>query len=102
MFIIWIKKIGVPRLFSIRLTQAAHEQSYKQYLKTIDEIYDEFRALFSDRYDDDIFYDMCEATADIIENASAAYDLSDNYAPKYDMTPQEREKYGDTLTMFSH
>ena len=81
-------------------TGAAHEQSYKQYLKTIDEIYDEFRALFSDRYDDDIFYDMCEATADIIENASAAYDLSDNYAPKYDMTPQEREKYGDTLTMF--
>lgn len=81
-------------------TGAAHEQSYKQYLKTIDEIYDEFRALFSDRYDDDVFYDMCEATADIIENASAAYDLSDNYAPKYDMTPQEREKYGDTLTMF--
>lgn len=81
-------------------TGAAHEQSYKQYLKTIDEIYDEFRVLFSDRYDDDIFYDMCEATADIIENASAAYDLSDNYAPKYDMTPQEREKYGDTLTMF--
>lgn len=81
-------------------TGAAHEQSQKQYLKTIDEIYDEFRALFSDRYDDDVFYDMCESTADIIENASAAYDLSDNYAPKYDMTPQEQAKYGDTLTMF--
>lgn len=48
-------------------TGAAHEQSYKQYLKTIDEIYVEFRALFSDRYDDEVFYDMCAATADIIE-----------------------------------
>lgn len=81
-------------------TGAAHEQSYAQYLKTIDELYIEFRNLFSERYDDDVFYDMCESTADIVENALAAYDLSDNYAPKYDMTPKEREKYGDTLTMF--
>lgn len=81
-------------------TGAAHEQSYNQYLKTIDEIYVEFRALFSDRYDDEVFYDMCASTADIIENATAAYDLSDNYAPKYDMTPHEQIKYGDTLTMF--
>lgn len=81
-------------------TGAAHDQSYGQYLKTIDELYDEFRNIFSERYDDDVFYDMCEATADVVENASAAYDLSDNYAPKYDMTPQEQAKYGDTLTMF--
>ena len=81
-------------------TGAAHEQSYKQYLKTIDELYDEFRTLFSERYDDDVFYDMCEATADIVENASAAYDLTDNYMPKYDMTPEEESKYGTTLNMF--
>lgn len=81
-------------------TGAAHEQSYGQYLKTIDELYDEFRKLFSERYDDDVFYDMCEATADIMENASAAYDLSENYAPKYDMTPEEEKKYGTTLNMF--
>lgn len=81
-------------------TGAAHDQSFYQYLKTIDELYDEFRKAFSDNFTDDDFYDMCEATADIIENASAAYDLSDNYAPKYDMTPQEQAKYGDTLTMF--
>lgn len=81
-------------------TGAAHDQSFYQYLKTIDELYDEFRKAFSDNFTDDVFYDMCEATADIIENASAAYDLSDNYAPKYDMTPQEQAKYGDTLTMF--
>lgn len=79
---------------------AAHEQSYSQYLKTIDELYDEFRTVFSNKYDDDVFYDMCEATADIIENATASYDLGENYAPKYDMTPQETEKYGDTLNMF--
>lgn len=81
-------------------TGAAHEQSYGQYMKTIDELYDEFRKLFSERYDDDVFYDMCEATADIVENASAAYDLTENYSPKYDMTPEEEKKYGTTLNMF--
>lgn len=81
-------------------TGAAHEQSYRQYLKTLDELYDEYRAVFSERYDDDVFYDMCEATADIMENATAAYDLSENYAPKYDMTPEETAKYGNTLNMF--
>lgn len=81
-------------------TGASHEQSYNQYLKTLDELYDEFRGIFSEKYDDDVFYDMCEATADIIENATAAYDLTDNYAPQYDMTEEEKRKYGDTLTMF--
>lgn len=81
-------------------TGAAHQQSRTQYLKTIDEMYDEFRNIFSDCYGDEVFYDMCEATADIMENADAAYDLSDNYAPKYDMTEEEVVKYGDTLTMF--
>ena len=82
-------------------TGAAHEQSHNQYLKTIDELYDEFRSVFSDKYDDDVFYDMCEATADIIENAKASYDLTENYAPKYDMTPEEQKKYGTTLNMFN-
>lgn len=79
---------------------ASHEQSNFQYLKTLDELYDEFRQLFSDKYGDEIFYDMCDSTAEIIEQANACYDLSENYAPKYDMTPQEKQKYGDTLTMF--
>lgn len=81
-------------------TGAAHEQSYNQYLKTLDELFEEFRNIFSDRYDEEVFYDMCEATADIAENASSAYDLNENYAPKYDMTQEEIKKYGDTLTMF--
>lgn len=81
-------------------TGAAHEQSYKQYLKTIDELYDEFRNVFSNQYGDEVFYDMCEATADIIENSTAAYDLTENYAPKYDMTPEEKTKYKNTLNMF--
>lgn len=80
---------------------AAHEQSNMQYLKTIDELYTEFRIIFSEQYDDNVFYDMCMATADIIENADAAYDLTENYAPKYDMTEVEREKYGSTLNMFN-
>lgn len=81
---------------------AAHEQSNMQYLKTLDELYGEFRTMFSERFGDDVFFDMCSATADIIEDADAAYDLTENYAPKYDMTAAEKEKYGTTLNMFNH
>lgn len=82
-------------------TGAAHEQSYNQYLKTIDELYEEFRMIFTEKYEDDVFYDMCEATADIIENASAAYDLTNNYMPQYQMTDDEIIKYGTNLNMFN-
>lgn len=81
-------------------TGAAHEQSNRQYMKTVDELYAEWRKLFSEKYSDDVFYDMCSATADIIENATAAYDLTENYAPKYDMTDAEKEKYGTKLNMY--
>lgn len=79
---------------------AAHHQSDKQYYKNIDELYDEFRGIFSKKYDDDIFADMCLSTLDIAENADAAYDLSSNYMPKYMLTPEEYKKYGDAHTMF--
>lgn len=82
-------------------TGAAHDQSREQYLKTIDELYDGFRQVFSDKYDDEVFYDMCEATADIVENASAAYDLTINYMPQYQMTEEEFTKYGTNLNMFN-
>lgn len=81
---------------------AAHEQSNMQYLKTLDELYNEFRNIFSDKYSDEVFYDMCASTSDIVESANAAYDLTENYAPKYDMTDAEKEKYGTTLNMFNH
>lgn len=92
----WRNKVVLNKIDS----GAAHEQSYHQYLKPLEELYCEFRGLFSDKYGDEVFFDMCEATADIIENANAEYDLTENYAPKYDMTPQEKEKYKTTLNMF--
>ena len=79
---------------------ASHETSYKQYMKTIDELWDEFDALFSEQYDEGVFYDMCQATVDIVEGSSACYDLTKNYAPRYDMTDEERERYGTTYNMF--
>lgn len=79
---------------------AAHEQSDQQYMKTIDELYADWRRIFSERFDDEVFYDMVRATADIVENAEAAYDLNCNYAPQYDMTPEEKKKYGTTHNMF--
>lgn len=80
---------------------AAHEQSERQYLKTLDELYDEFADLFTEKYSDEVFDDMCMATTDIIENADAQYDLTENYAPRYDMTQEEKEKYGNTYNMFN-
>lgn len=81
-------------------TGAAHEQSEMQYMKSVDELYAEWRALFSDKYPDYVFNYMCVATADIIENATAAYDLTENYAPKYDLTEAEKRKYGTKLNMY--
>lgn len=79
----------------------SHNQSQLQYLKTIDELYSEYRAIFSSKYGDDVFYDMCESTADIVENASASYDLTVNYMPQYQMTEEEQVKYGTNLNMFN-
>lgn len=79
---------------------AAHEQSVRQYMKTLDELFDEFDALFSNKYSEDVFYLMCENTAKIIEPANAGYDLEANYMPQYEMTPEEKEKYGTNLNMF--
>ena len=79
---------------------ASHEQSRKQYMKTIDELWDEFDLLFSHRYNEDVFYDMVEATIEIANGASAKYDLTDNYMPEYIMTEAEKKKYGTNHNMF--
>ncbi len=79
---------------------AAHNQSYKQYMKTLDELYDEFRNIFSEKYSDDVFYDMCESTAEIVENSEAAYDLTENYMPEYIMTNDERVRFKNNHDMF--
>lgn len=79
---------------------AAHEQSDWQYMKTLDELFDEFDKVFSDKYSEEVFYRMCENTAKIIEPADAEYDLNSNYMPEYEMTPEEKAKYGTNHNMF--
>lgn len=79
---------------------AAHEQSDRQYMKTLDEMYDEWRSIFSEKYPNSVFEDMCLSTMDIIDGAKAKYDLTDNYMPKYDMTEKEKQKYGNKYNMF--
>lgn len=79
---------------------AAHEQSHRQFMKTIDELWDEFDATFSDKYDEQLFYDMCDATVEIANGAKASYDLTDNYMPEYIMTSAEKKKYGTNHNMF--
>lgn len=93
----WRTKIVLNKIDS----GAAHEQSNQQYMKTIDELYDEWRGIFSDKYSDEVFYEMVYATSDIINGTDAAYDLTCNYAPQYEMTESEAAKYGTTHNMFN-
>ena len=81
-------------------TGAAHEKSTEQYMKTIDEMYAEFRSVFSDNYGDDVFDTMCQSTVEIADGADAMYDLTDNYMPEYIMTDEEKRKYGNNHNMF--
>lgn len=80
---------------------AAHDISYCQYMKNLDELYAEFRAVFSDKYSEDVFIDMCASTADIAESCHAKYDLTENYAPRYDLTEMEKLRYGNAHNMFN-
>ena len=80
---------------------ASHEVSHMQYMKTLDELFDEFDAMFSSKYDESVFYDMCQSTCDIAESSHCKYDMSENYAPKYDMTNDEILEFGDAHTMFN-
>lgn len=80
---------------------ASHDVSEKQYMKTLDELFDEFDEMFSSKYDESIFYDMCQSTCDIAESCHAKYDMTENYAPKYDLTEEEKLIYGDVHTMFN-
>ena len=79
----------------------SHDVSDMQYMKTLDELFDEFDALFSEKYSEDVFYDMCQSTCDIAESCHASYDMGENYAPKYNLTKDEYLKYGDVHTMFN-
>lgn len=79
---------------------AAHNQSYRQFMKTLDELYDEFDTLFSEKYGDELFYEMCDNTVEIAEMSECGYDLTQNYAPRYEMTEEEAGKYGTVQNMF--
>lgn len=83
-------------------TGAAHAQSDDQYFKDIDEHYAAVRALFDgQRWDTDALFErMCRHTVEIAEGAEARYQTERNYMPRYDMTSEERQRYGDTHTMF--
>lgn len=78
----------------------AHDVSDQQYYKNIDELYNEFRKVFSEKYDDSVFEDMLLSTIDIAEQANAEYDLSTNYMPQYMLTEAEKKKYGTAHRMF--
>lgn len=83
-------------------TGAAHGQSDDQYMKDVDELYEQFRTLFDgERWDiDALFERACRHTVEIAEGAEARYQTERNYMPRYDMTTEERERYGDRHAMF--
>ena len=83
-------------------TGAAHAQSDDQYLKNVDELYEQMFGLFDgDRWNvDELFERMCRHTVEIAEGAVARYQTERNYMPRYDMTAAEKQRYGDTHRMF--
>jgi DNA polymerase-3 subunit alpha len=81
---------------------AAHEQSDDQYFKDVDEHYTTFRSIFSsEKWDIEVLLErMCAHTVSIANNAEACYEIGNMYMPRYDLTHEEKEKYGDSHTMF--
>ena len=93
----WMNKVILNKID----TGVTHELSDQQYYKDTTKLYDEFCALFSDKYPDEVFDLMCQNTVIIAGESDAAYDLDENYAPRYDLTEEEKEKYGDSYNMFN-
>lgn len=93
----WMNKVILNKID----TGVTHELSDKQYYKDTTQLYDEFCALFSEKYPDEVFDLMCQNTVIIAGESDAAYDLDENYAPRYDLTEEEKEKYGDSYNMFN-
>ena len=81
-------------------TGVTHELSDQQYYKDTTQLYDEFCALFSEKYPDEVFDLMCQNTVIIAGESDAAYDFTCNFMPQYRMTEEEKDKYGDTHNMF--
>ena len=93
----WMNKVILNKID----TGVTHELSDQQYYKDTTQLYDEFCALFSEKYSDEVFDLMCQNTVIIAGESDAAYDLDENYAPRYDLTEEEKEKYGDAYNMFN-
>lgn len=93
----WMNKVVLNKID----TGVTHELSDQQYYKDTTQLYDEFCALFSEKYPDKVFDLMCQNTVIIAGESDAAYDLEENYAPRYDLTEEEKEKYGDSYNMFN-
>lgn len=93
----WMNKVILNKID----TGVTHELSDHQYYKDTTQLYDEFCALFSEKYPDEVFDLMCQNTVIIAGESDAAYDLDENYAPRYDLTEEEKEKYGDAYNMFN-
>ena len=93
----WMNKVILNKID----TGVTHELSDQQYYKDTTQLYDEFCALFSEKYPDEVFDLMCQNTVIIAGESDAAYDLDENYAPRYDLTEEEKEKYGDSYNMFN-
>ena len=82
-------------------TGAAHAQSNEQYYKDIDEQYEYFKNIFSDKWDVDvIFKECCDNIGIITSGAKARFENTRNFMPAYDLTEDEKKKYGTAHNMF--
>jgi len=77
-------------------------ESNNQYFKSKDEYCNEIESLFSK--EDESFYNIfgeaLNAEYNVAQKCNFLIETSNKYLPKYIMTEEEKEKYGDSLSMF--
>ena len=94
----WKNKVILNKIAS----GVTHFLSYDQFYRDVDQLYDQFCDLFSERIPDSVFEIMVDNTVLIAEGSDAEYNTSSvNYAPRYSMTEEEEAKYGTTHNMFN-
>ena len=72
--------------------------SDNQHFKQIDEIFAEFDRLFTDSTD--LFFEMYENLIEIADKCNYVIPTGTFHLPEYILTPEEKEKYGDKMSLF--
>ena len=78
----------------------SRHHSDEQWYKSIDEHYEVFKTVFESIDPYDILKEAALNTHKIADACEYRYTLDKNYMPEYELTDEEKEKWGDSMSMF--